>query len=461
MARMENKKAIVIGAGVSGLSAAWELKKKGFEVTVLERRDAPGGVIRTFESGGFRAESGTNSVMVTSPRLLEFFEEIGLGAEVERSKPAAKKRFFVRGGKPRPVPSGPFSLIFTRLFSFFGKLRLLMEPLVGRSDPESEPSVEEFAERRLGKDVSDYAINPFMAGVYGGDPKWLSIKYAFAPFWNLEQKYGSIILGAIKSMKEKKVSGDVFRPVMVSFKGGMGTLIKKLAGDLGDGLKTSARVISVDSTADGRWEVSWGTDGEDCCDAYDALAIAVPAPDIASLPLGGALSAALAPLSKIEYAPVATYSMGFKRADIAHRLDGFGALVPAREDFSILGSLFVSSIFEGRAPEGFATLTNYVGGMRRPELAPLPQDEMRKIVLGDLKRLLGVSGEPVFEKMFFWKHAIPQYNLGYGEIMEAADAAEAAFSSLALIGSYRGGVGVGSCVENALNAADALAAKNR
>ena len=163
MARMENKKAIVIGAGVSGLSAAWELKKKGFEVTVLERRDAPGGVIRTFESGGFRAESGTNSVMVTSPRLLEFFEEIGLGAEVERSKPAAKKRFFVRGGKPRPVPSGPFSLIFTRLFSFFGKLRLLMEPLVGRSDPESEPSVEEFAERRLGKDVSDYAINPFMA----------------------------------------------------------------------------------------------------------------------------------------------------------------------------------------------------------------------------------------------------------------------------------------------------------
>lgn len=461
MARMENKKAIVIGAGVSGLSAAWELKKKGFEVTVLERRDAPGGVIRTFESGGFRAESGTNSVMVTGPRLLEFFEEIGLGAEVERSKPAAKKRFFVRGGKPRPVPSGPFSLLFTRLFSLFGKLRLLMEPFVGRSDPESEPSVEEFAERRLGKDVSDYAINPFMAGVYGGNPKRLSIKYAFAPFWNLEQKYGSIILGAIKSMKEKKASGDVFRPVMVSFKGGMGTLIKKLAGDLGDGLKTSARVISVDSTADGRWEVSWGTDGEDCCDAYDALAIAVPAPDIASLPLGGALSAALAPLSKIEYAPVATYSMGFRRADIAHRLDGFGALVPAREDFSILGSLFVSSIFDGRAPEGFATLTNYVGGMRRPELAPLPQDEMRKIVLGDLKRLLGVSGEPVFEKMFFWKHAIPQYNLGYGGIMEAADAAEAAFSSLALIGSYRGGVGVGSCVENALRAADALAAKNR
>ena len=204
MARMENKKAIVIGAGVSGLTAAWELKKKGFEVTVLERGDAPGGVIRTFESGGFRAESGTNSVMVTSRRLLEFFDEIGLGNEVERSKPAAKKRFFVRYVKPRADPTGPESLIFTRLFSFFGKIRLLWEPFVPRTDPESEPSVAEFAERRLGKDVSDYAINPFMAGVYGGDPRRLSIKYAFAPFWNLEQKYGSIILGAIKSMKAKR-----------------------------------------------------------------------------------------------------------------------------------------------------------------------------------------------------------------------------------------------------------------
>ena len=456
---MENKKAIVVGGGVSGLSAAWELKNKGFEVTVIERRDAAGGVIQTFESGGFRAESGTNSVMVTSPRLLKFFEDAGLGEKVERSKPAAKKRFFVRRGKPRAVPMGPLSLLFTRLFSFLGKLRLFMEPFVGRSNPDSEPSVEEFSERRLGKDVSDYAINPFMAGVYGGDPKRLSIKYAFPAFWNFEQKYGSIICGAIKSMKEKKAAGNIFKPVMISFEGGMGTLIKKLSEDIGDGLKTSARLISIDSTADGRWEVSWGTNTEDCCDTYDALVIAVPAPDLKSLPVGGALAAALEPLSKIVYAPVATYSMGYKRQDVSHKLDGFGALIPQREDFSILGSLFVSSIFCGRAPEGFVTLTNYVGGMRHPELAALPQEEMRKVVLRDVRKLLGVKSEPVFEKMFYWEHAIPQYNIGYGDIIESASEAEKHFNSLALIGSYRGGVGVGACIENALKAADSVAEK--
>ena len=453
---MENKKAIVIGGGVSGLSVAWELKKNGFDVTVLEKAAETGGVIHTFESGGFRAESGTNSVMVTSQKLLDFFRAAGLEGSVEKSKPAAKKRFFVRGGKPRAVPSGLLSLVFTGLFSLWGKIRLFFEPFAKRSEPDSEPSVAEFTRRRFGADVLDYAINPFMGGVYGGDPDKLSIKYAFAPFWNFEQKYGSIILGAIKSMKEKKASGNVFKPSMISFKGGMGILINKLTSDLGDSVKTSARVISIDSTADGRWEVSWGTSGEDVCETYDALIVAVPAPELKSLPFGGALAAALGALDKIVYAPVATYSMGFKRSDIAHKLDGFGALIPQKEKFSILGSLFVSSIFSMRAPDGFATLTNYVGGMRNPKLAKLPQDEMRRIVLADIGKLLGAKPNPVFEKMFYWEHAIPQYNIGYGEILEAADEAEKNFNCLALIGSYRGGVGVGSCIENALAAADKI-----
>ena len=455
---MENKKAIVIGAGVSGLTAAWELKNRGFDVVVLEKSDRCGGVISTFESGGFRAESGTNSVMVSSRKMLDFVERAGLSDSVEYSKPAAKKRFFARYGKPRAVPTSPFALLFTRLFSFCGKIRLLCEPFVKPSDPESEPSVAEFTERRFGREVLDYAINPFMAGIYGGNPEKLSIKYAFAPFWNFEQKAGSVIRGAIASMKAKKAQGNVFKPVMLSFKGGMRTLVDKLAADLGESVKTSARAISIDSTADGRWEVSWGTSTEDFCDTYDALVIAVPSCEIKNLPLGGALAATLAPLDKIEYAPVATFTMGFKRSQVADKLDGFGVLLPEREKFSILGSLYISSIFSDRAPEGFVALTNYVGGMRRPELAPLPQDEMRKIVLEDLRKLLGVEGEPVFEKLFYWKHAIAQYNVGYGELVEAADAAERDFSAIALVGSYRGGVGVGSCIENAMKAAERLAA---
>ena len=453
---MENKKAIVIGAGVSGLSAAWELKKRGLEVIVLEKNANVGGVVSTFSENGYKAESGTNSVMVTSQKLLDFINEVGLESKMEVSKPVAKKRFFARYSKPRAVPMNPISLLFTRLFSFFGKIRIFCEPFVKKHNPDSEPSIAEFVEKRFGRDVLDYAINPFMAGVYGGDPKKLSIKYAFAPFWNLEQKYGSVIKGAIKSMKEKRATGNIFKPKMISFKDGMATLISKLSGDLNGSIKTSVQIISIDATADGRWEVSWGTNTEDVCEIYDVIVLAVPSSELKNLHLGGSLANALSPLDKITYAPVSTYTMGFERKRIKHKLDGFGVLVPEKEDFSILGSLFVSSIFSGRSPDGCATLTNYIGGMRHPELASLPQEELREIILRDIKKLLGVSGEPLFEKLFYWEHAIPQYNIGYGDIIAAADEVERSFSNIALIGAWRGGVGAGTCIENGVKAADRL-----
>ena len=452
---MENKKAIVIGAGVSGLTAALKLKDKGFNVTVLEKLSRAGGVIDTFEKDGFKAESGSNSVMVQSQKTLDFLDRIGAKAKMEVSNPVAKKRFFVKYGKPQAVPMNPISLLFTRLFSFFGKIRLLCEPFVKKIDAQ-DPSMAEFITHRFGKDVLDYAINPFMAGVYGGDPQKLSAKHAFPPFWNLERKYGSIIRGAIKSMKEKRATGNFFKPMMISFKGGMKTLPESIANALGDAVKCDATIISIDFSGEG-WQVQWASKDEEVCENYDALVIAIPAPEIAKLPIAGSLASELEFLKKIKYAPVSTFSMGFKRSNIEHKLDGFGALTPAKENFKILGSLFVSSIFSERAKDGYATLTNYIGGMRHPELASLPESEMKKIVLADITKMLGVKGEPIFEKMFYWKNAIPQYNVGYGEILEAIDDVERKFPYLALIGSYRGGVGVSACLENALSTAKKLA----
>lgn len=452
---MENKKAIVIGAGVSGLTAALKLKDKGFNVTVLEKLSRAGGVIDTFEKDGFKAESGSNSVMVQSQKTLDFLDRIGAKAKMEISNPIAKKRFFVRYGKPQAVPMSPLSLLFTPLFSFLGKLRLLREPFVKKIDAD-EPSMAEFITHRFGKEVLDYAINPFMAGVYGGDPKKLSAKYAFPPFWNLERKYGSIIRGAIKSMKEKRATGNFFKPMMISFKGGMRTLPESIANALGNSIKCDAKVISIDFSGEG-WQVQWSSKDEDVCENYDALVIAIPAPEVAKLPLAGSLAMELEFLKNIQYAPVSTFSMGFDRNNIEHKLDGFGALTPAKEDFKILGSLFVSSIFSERAKDGCATLTNYIGGMRHPELASLPESEMKKIVLADITKMLGVKGEPIFEKMFYWKNAIPQYNVGYGEILDALDEVERKFPNIVLIGSYRGGVGVSACLENALSYAAKLA----
>ncbi len=452
---MENKKAIVIGAGISGLSAALKLKDRGFDVTVLEKSSRAGGVLNTFEKDGYRAESGSNAVMVQSPKTLDFLDRVGAKAKMEISNPIAKKRFFAKYGKPQAVPMSPISLLFTPLFSFLGKIRLLCEPFIKKIDAD-DPSMAQFILHRFGKDVLDYAINPFMAGVYGGDPEKLSAKHAFPPFWNLERKYGSIIRGAIKSMKEKRATGNFFKPMMISFNGGMKVLPEAIASSLGDPIKTDVKIFSIDFSGEG-WQVQWATNDEEVCDNYDALVFAIPAAEIANLPIAGSLATELEFLKNITYAPVATYTMGFERKSISHKLDGFGVLTPAKENFNILGSLFVSSIFSGRAKEDCVTLTNYIGGMRHPELASLPEAEMRKIVLDDISKLLGIKGEPLFEKMFFWKHAIPQYNVGYGDFLEAMEILEDKFQNIALVGAYRGGVGVSACMESALQAATKLA----
>ncbi len=451
MSAMEIKKAIVIGGGISGLCAAFELKRGGADVTLLEKSDRVGGVIGTHCEDGFKAESGTNTVMVNNQNIFDLFDSIGLSDEIARALPSAKKRFFVKCGKPMAVPMSPFSFLFSRLFSLGGKVRILREPFVKKEDPESEPSVAEFAVHRFGQEGLDYGLDPFMAGVYGGDPEKLSIKYAFPPFWNLVQKYGSVIGGGIKSMKEKSALGNYFKPVLISFKNGMKTLTDKLGEILGDSVKISAKVISVDASKGG-WQVSWGTPEGDFCEEFDALVLAVPAHALAELPLCGNLASALKPLSEIRYAPVATLTLGFKKSDIPHPLDGFGALIPKKENLSILGSLFVSSIFDGRAPSDHITLTNYVGGERNPELAGLPEGKITEIVLADLRKILGLKGVPVFRKLYSWKHAIAQYNLGYGKILDTADLAEKEIPNFAIIGSFRGGVGVGNCIENGLTA---------
>lgn len=455
---MENKKAIVIGGGVSGLSAAIGLKNRGFDVTVLEKNPRAGGVIATVSKDGFRAESGTNSVMIQSRKTLDFIDSLGLKDRIAYSKPVQKKRYFVRYGKIRAVPTGPFAFLFTRLFSFCGKIRMLMEPWVEKEDPESDPSVSEFACHRLGRDGLDYALNPLMAGIYGGSTDRLSIRHAFPPFWNLVQKYGSIIGGAMKSMKEKKAAGNIFKPMVISFKDGMGELISTMEDKLKGDIKYNAKIISIDMAENG-WNVEWGNKIEDSADIYDALVIAVPSTELSTLPLPGTLSAMLAPLKRIEYAPVATYTLGFRREDVRHKLDGFGVLIPEKENMHILGSLFQSTIFDNRAPEGCVTLTNYVGGMRSPKLARLGEEEQEKLIMEDLKKLLGVKGEPVFKQRFLWEHAIAQYNVGYQEFLDLMDNVEAEFPSLALVGSYRKGVGVSSCIENGLAAAAKISAR--
>jgi oxygen-dependent protoporphyrinogen oxidase len=228
----------------------------------------------------------------------------------------------------------------------------------------------------------------------------------------------------------------------------MAALPRALAQQLGDALILSARLTALDRDPLGTWSASWTTSLGETREKFDGVVLAVPAYALSTLPLPVALAAALVPLAKIEHPPVSVALLGYPRHAVGHPLDGFGVLIPAVEKFSVLGVLFNSTLFPGRAPAGQVLLTVFVGGARQPELALLPDAELRLRVEADLQKLLFVTQPPVYQKIVRWPRAIPQYNLGYQTLLEAMDAAETGWPGLALAGSYRGGVSMPQCLES-------------
>lgn len=453
---MTGKKVLVLGGGIAGLTAANVLRSRGAEVTLLEASNRVGGNVRTILRDGFLAESGPNSFIVEEKELYDFLRSSGVLEAAIDVAPVAQKRFIVRGGKPLAVPSSPLKAVTTPLFSFAGKLRLLGDIFVRRGNPESEESVADFVRRRIGKEMYNYALNPLVAGVFAGAPEKLSVRYAFPKVWHLDQKYGSLILGTFPNAKAKKASGLYEKKRTLSFPHGMETLPKLLAKKLGRSVRVNATLTELVPEGK-RWRARWFTCGSVCDffeqdDIFDAVVSAVPPQAwgkiFAGVPeLAEPLAAAAASLV---YPPVTTLTLGYRRADVAHPLDGFGALIPELEKRKILGSLWTSSFFPNRAPENCVTLTTYIGGARQPELAKLSREEKTALAREELASLFGVKGEPLFVEVCEHEDAIPQYNLGYGAFLQAIDAAEAAFPNLYFCGNYRGGIAVGATLLNAV-----------
>jgi oxygen-dependent protoporphyrinogen oxidase len=440
---------VIFGAGLTGLSAAAALKRRGLAVTLLESSDFAGGAVGAEKENGFLVERGPNSMMVGEPEVTAFLRELGMENEI--IGPQAKKRFLVRKGQPVALPSGPLGAVATPLFSLSGKLRVLGEPFVPRGEEEEE-SLGNLVRRRLGPEILSYAIEPFVAGIYAGDPGKLSAKHAFPKLWQLEQDHGSFVRGALR----RRRTGP--RQKMVSFRGGMGALVDRLADLLGEDLHCGAQLENIARRGDG-WRVDWSINGRSESMECGSLVSAVPAFAVPHLPWSADLRAATAFLHRVEYPPVSVVALGFSRDSVRHPLDGFGMLVPAVEDRHILGTIFSSSLFPDRAPSGRVLLTTFVGGARQPELALLPDDEIERLVRNDLAALLGVEGTPVFRRVIRWPRAIPQYNLGYGEIVSALEKLEAAHPGLHFVGNYRGGIAAGQCIRNGLRLAEEIGAR--
>lgn len=449
------RRAIVLGAGVSGLGTAVALEEAGWSCTVLEPSERCGGVIQSTSEGGFLCESGPSEMLVKSAEVLAFLERLGLQGKLQEANSEARKRFLIRRGRLLEVPMGPWGLLRTRLWSWGGRLRVAAEPFVGRMRPaDGEESLASFVRRRLGPELLDYGIGPLASGIYAGDPERLAIRHAFPKVWNLEHRFGSLILGAVRLMLERRRQGHRrFPSRLVSFAGGMETLPKALAGRLPGAVLTGAEVSAIRPQEAG-WQITWRSrGGPEVQAACGLLVVAVPAWRLGALPFPEGLRARLERLEEIPYAPVTAVVQGFRRDAVAHPLDGFGVLAPAPEARFALGTLFLSTLFPGRAPEGQVCLHSFVGGMRHPERVLLPDEALARHLRQDLDPLLGLTGEPVFWKRITWERAIPQYHGGHQRFLDTMAEVENEFPNLCITGNFRRGVGVGDCLQAALDLA--------
>ena len=450
----------IIGGGISGLTAGYFLQKAGISFTLMEASESVGGKIKSEKIGGYLVEHGPNSLQTSTPILNQIIEETELSSNLIFANPAAKKRFVVKKGIPQPLPMSPPALLSSSFFPLKTKLRLLREPFIA-SNSGQEESIATFIKRRLGQDILDYAVDPFVTGIFAGDPSALSLRHAFPVLFDLEQKHGSLLKGLRASRQEKKESGKTETPRRIfSFQDGVGMLPHALASTFENRVKCGARVIGVQAKKD-KWEVTLEKEADQSTHTFDLILNTLPLPAFQSIvqPLAQSLDAPLTPLWEVNYPPVTVMALGFERDDVDHPLDGFGMLVPGKEPgIRILGSIFSSTVFPNRAPDGQVLLTTLIGGARKGDFCHLPDDLLMDFVLDDLHNLLGVHGNPSFVKKINWPTAIPQYNLGYGKVKQLLSDLEREHRGFFMAGNYRDGISVGDAVKSGYAAAQRIIA---
>jgi oxygen-dependent protoporphyrinogen oxidase len=449
----------VIGAGISGLTTAFWLARHGHTVTIIEERSRVGGTIESERENGFLIELGPNSALDTTPLIGRLTEQLGIGDQLVYANDAAQNRFIVRNGALQPVPLSPGSFITSPLFSARAKLRLLKEPFIAPGR-DREETIAAFVERRLGREFLDYAINPFVAGVYAGDPRTLSVAEAFPKLHQLEQRFGSILRGAIAGKKDRKRRerrGEVSKQSakMFSFRDGLSTLTDAMGAHLGGRILLKCTVDSIGPSPGGGYTVAYSSAGCAAALNADGVVISVPAKAAADLiaPHDSELAEAL---TAVIYPPVSMVYLGYPVDSIERKLDGFGFLVPEVEKRSILGTIWSSTLFPGRAPDGCAALTTFVGGSRQPGLALRPETDLLKSVAQELGDLLGVHSNPVFSRVKVWESAIPQYTVGYGRILNQLGKFEERMPGLRFCANFRGGISVADCIQSADRTVSAL-----
>lgn len=428
---------VVVGGGVSGLALALALQRSGFPVTVLEAAAHPGGTARTVERDGFLLETGPNSVLDRDGGVATLATSLGL--ELKPASASAARRFVVLGGRLRALPAAPPQLLGSDVLPLFAKLRLLLEPLSRRGRPGVDESLGEFARRHLGHTVTSTLVDALQTGIWAGDVEQLSAASAFPRLKEWEHLHRSLLLGALRT---RRAARGLTSPKLASLQGGMGALCLAMARELGERVRLNTQVTQLARAMEG-----WALHTPAGSVAASRVVLALPPWEAAGLcrPFDGGLADALAAFPSV---PVAVVHLGYRPA-LQPAPEGFGFLVPTTEHRECLGTVYASCAFPFRAPADGTLLTVLLGGAHRPELAAQPEARLVETARAELAVLLGLKRAPQLTQVFRWPRAIPQYNVGHAQRVQAVTAQAARWPGLWLSGNAYGGASLPDCLKTA------------
>ena len=480
---LNGKHVVVIGAGISGLTAAYRAQQAGARVTLVESSAHTGGVLHTEKRDGFLLELGPDCWVSNKPAGMALAHELGLDSDIIGTAGGNEKlrqSFILHEGKLTPIPQGFFLLAPTSIealrgasvLSWAGKLRVARELFIKARTDGADESLASFMERRFGREALDRIAQPMVAGIYTADPAKLSLKATFPQFMDMEREFGSVLRGMRKRAKEMhahKAAGPRYG-LFVTLKGGVQALPDALAGKLAKGaINANTRATKIERDG-AKWRVEIepveaprsagalhsGTLGNAAMAlSADAVIIALPTHAAARL-LNGVKPELARELAGVSYANSAVVNLAFERSQIAHDLNGMGFVVPHVEKREIVACSFSSVKFEGRAPAGKVLLRAFMGGALLPQQAEYSESQLIETALRELSQILGIKGAPLFAVASRHRASMAQYEVGHLERLARIEALAAPLIGLRLIGNGYHGIGIPDCIARANDAVAAL-----
>lgn len=442
----------IIGAGLTGLTTGFHLAKRNKKIVIIEQSNRVGGQIHTYQKDGFIFESGPNTGVISHPEVAELFQALGHTCPLETAHDEAKCRLIWKGKKFHALPSGLGTAIMTPLFSWYDKFRILGEPFRAKGNNPDE-SVGELAARRLGKSFVDYAVDPFLSGVYAGDPMKLITRYALPKLYNLEQNYGSFIKGSIAKAKQPKTTRDKLATKKVfSVKGGLSQLTESLAEAIGrENIILGASKTTITPATDGSWIITYGpSDNRQTINAQKVVTTTGAYALTELLPFVEA--ADMEKITSLYYAPIIQVSVGVRQADI-EKYRAFGGLVPSCEHRNVLGILYPSACFDERAPRQGMLFSFFIGGVKHTEMLQKSDEEIKALVRSDFHDMLKFPSnvQPDLIEIFRHQRAIPQYGKESGDRLATIEKLAKKYPGLIIAGNLKDGIGMADRIRQGTN----------